>query len=386
MDCASADAAVPRPTLSGPAAWKCYLSFFRDQLGLLASVQRQYGPLLVLRERLPGRSHVQGLVCSGGEFNQQVLSDPEVFQSGGTLIRGPRGSAQNRLRRGLVAINGHEHREKRRLVSPLFMPKATRQYYPAMSALVSRELDYWPLGRPVDVAALVSRMSLVVSAQNLLAGENSEEANRLAEITASCLRRAFKPSVWLFPVNVVGTPYWRLMKRANKLEAALLEMIARRKPSTPDSPHLFDRLISTHLAEPRWMTREDLLGQIIFMFSASHETIAKGVIWTLFLLSQHPRMAAELHDELRAALRRRTALAGHAGEFAPVGRGDQGVDAPIAAGALDRPARACGGVRGRSRGAAQGLCGGKHLRHASRCGSVSPPARVSPAAMVRPAA
>ena len=300
MDCASADAAVPRPTLSGPAAWKCYLSFFRDQLGLLARVQRQYGPLLVLRERLPGRRHVQGLVCSGGEFNQQVLSDPEVFQSGGTLIRGPRGSAQNRLRRGLVAINGHEHREKRRLVSPLFMPKATRQYYPQMSALVSRELDYWPLGRPVDVAALVSRMSLVVSAQNLLAGENSEDANRLAEITASCLRRAFKPSVWLFPVNVVGTPYWRLMKRADKLEAALLEMIARRKPSGPDSPHLFDRLISTHLAEPRWMTREDLLGQIIFMFSASHETIAKGVVWTLFLLSQHPRIAAELHDELQA--------------------------------------------------------------------------------------
>jgi cytochrome P450 len=288
------------PTLRGWPAWRCYLAFFRDQLGMLADVRRRYGPLLVLRESLPWRKNVQGVVASGAEFNRQVLTELDTYQSGGTLIRGPRGSAQNRLRRGLVAINGDEHRDKRRLVSPLFMPKATRQYYPQMVELVGRRLDTWPVGQAVDMAARVSRLSLLVSAQNLLAGEDPAEANRLAEMAANCLKHAFAPSVWLFPVHLVGTPYWRLMRRAERLEAELLQMMARRKPTSRDSAHLFDRLIGTHLAEPHRMTHEDLIGQIIFMFSASHETIAKGVVWSLFLLSQHPRIMAELHEELRA--------------------------------------------------------------------------------------
>ena len=42
--------------------------------------------------------------------------------------------------------------------------------------------------------------------------------------------------------------------------------------------------------------------QIAVLFAASHETVAKGVTWTLFLLAQHPTVMAELDDELRSVL------------------------------------------------------------------------------------
>src|SRR5207302_792625 len=126
------------------AAWKCYLSFFRDQVGALADLYERHGSMVVLRERMPWRRRVpQGVVISGAELNRQVLSDPDTYQSGGFSIRGPRDSAQNRLRKGLVGINGEEHREKRRLVSPLFMPRAARQYVPQMADIVQGELDTW---------------------------------------------------------------------------------------------------------------------------------------------------------------------------------------------------------------------------------------------------
>ena len=197
------------PVLDGAAAWKCYLHFFRDQVGFLADVHQRYGSMLVLRERIPLRKRIpQGIIASGAELNRQVLMAPDTYLSCGFSIRGPKGSAQNRLRKGLVGTNGAEHREKRRLVSPLFLPKALKQYFPRMTEIVDAQLDTWPLGEKLDVAQRVSRLSLLISAQNLLAGEDLAEAIRLAEMTAALLERGFSPSVWLFPVNLPGTPHW----------------------------------------------------------------------------------------------------------------------------------------------------------------------------------
>ncbi len=287
------------PVLDGMAAWKRYLAFFRDQVGTLADIHRQYGPMLVLRERMPWRQRVpQCVIVSGAELNRQVLGDTETYQSGGFSIRGPRGSAQNRLRKGLVGLNGEEHREKRRMVAPLFMPKAARQHYPQMTEVVRAQLDAWPVGQTIDVSERISRISLLISAQNLLAGEDLAEAIRLAEMTADLLKQGFSQSVWLFPVNLPGTPYWRLLKGAERLESQMLEMIEKRKPAAENSTHLLDRLISVHRENPERMSREDLVGQLVLLFGASHETTAKAVIWSIFLLAQHPRIMAELLEEL----------------------------------------------------------------------------------------
>jgi cytochrome P450 len=170
-----------------------------------------------------------------------------------------------------------------------------------MVEVVRRQLDTWPVGHAIDVAAAVSRMSLMVSAQNLFSGEDTAEAIRLAEMAAEALRCAFAQGVWMFPVNLPGTPYRRVLKRADVLEHELLKVIARRATAARDANQLFDRLIGTHVDEPNRMTQEDLIGQMMFMFSASHETVAKAVVWSLFLLAQHPRIMAEVHRELAAA-------------------------------------------------------------------------------------
>jgi cytochrome P450 len=57
-------------------------------------------------------------------------------------------------------------------------------------------------------------------------------------------------------------------------------------------------MIAVHRDEPEHMPLTDLVGQMILLFGASHETTAKAVMWTLFLVSQHPRVAAQAHDEL----------------------------------------------------------------------------------------
>ena len=293
----SVPGAYAPPVIRGLAAWKLYLSFFRDQVGALATFQQRHGALASFRD--PFSRHRRGFVISGAELNRQVLGNPEMFHSGSLTISGRRDSVLNRLRRGMIGSNGQAHRDIRRLVSPLFMPKAVQRYVPRMVEVVREQLDTWPVGGTYDVDAHVSRVALRVAAENLIAGENPEDMLQLAEMSAGVLKQSFALSVRMLCLNVAGTPFRRLVNNAEKLERLLLDLVDRREPCTQDSPNLLDRLISFHRAEPERLSREDLIGQVFILFAASHETVTKAVTWSLFLLAQHPRIMAGVHDELR---------------------------------------------------------------------------------------
>ena len=294
----SAETAASPSVIRGIAVWKWYYAFLRDQVGALASFNKHYGRLGVLCEPFSRRGKC--FIASGAEYNRQVLGDPQTFHAGGLILRGPSGSVLNRLRRGLIGANGPEHREIRRVVAPLFLPKAVQQYVPRMANVIARELDAWPVGSTLDVSEQISHLSLLVSAENLLGGENPEETLELSRMTADVLRQSYALSVRLLRLNAAGTPFQRLIKKAEQLERMLLELIDRREPQSHESTHLLDRLISFHRAEPDRLKREDLVGQMFILFAASHETVAKAVTWTLFLLSQHPRVMADVHTELES--------------------------------------------------------------------------------------
>ena len=106
--------------LTAPRAWPYYLSFFNDPVGAVERLRRKYGSMVVLRPGGPFRRRArQGVVVSGAALTRQVLSEVDTFRTGGMTIRGPRGSAINRLRRGVIGNNGEKHREHRRLVSSI---------------------------------------------------------------------------------------------------------------------------------------------------------------------------------------------------------------------------------------------------------------------------
>jgi cytochrome P450 len=50
------------------------------------------------------------------------------------------------------------------------------------------------------------------------------------------------------------------------------------------------------------LSEDELIGHTNVFFLAGHETTANALTWTLFLLSQHPGVAADLVDELESVL------------------------------------------------------------------------------------
>ena len=148
------------PRITGVRAWCKYATFLRDTVGARSAMYQRYGPAVAVREWLPLRKRNRWcLLLSGAEHSRRVLSDPESFQSSAIAIRGRGGTAPSRLSRGLIGMNGEEHRRQRRLVTPLFKPKVFPAYFPQMVEVVADQLGTWPTGRSLDVAQLVSRIS-----------------------------------------------------------------------------------------------------------------------------------------------------------------------------------------------------------------------------------
>ena len=199
-------------------------------------------------------------------------------------------------------MNGKLHREQRRHVTSLFSPKAISHYYPHMVEITARELDAIPLEDIFKLDEFVARISLRLSACNLMSG-NVEAADRIGELTEEHLRRTYSRRTIMFPINAPGTPYRHLLNHASVATRFYSKIVDQRIADGAVENDMINRLIRIHLENPRSMPRETVVEQASMMFAASHETVAKAVSWSLLLLSQHPQIFEELGEELNVVLR-----------------------------------------------------------------------------------
>jgi cytochrome P450 len=327
--------AFPSRPLRGPRAWLWSLQFLRDPIRCLGRAYHRFGPLTVAHAD-PLRRQRQYVLALGPEFNRQVLGDAATFYSMGQTVPGPPDSALRRLRHGLTRTNGEKHRQQRRLLMPLFVKNAAAGHVPDMAAVTAELVEQWPAARPVDMWLQMRRLSLRLSARILFGREDPARADALSGMIQEVLQRTFSPAVWLFPVNVRGTPYRKLLQWAQRIEQDLLAMIRRRRDTPAPSTDVLGLLVRVHdeelvrvldalreeehrakaqrrgnrsdrsaraLAQQnRIMDSADLVGQAGILFAASYENVANVLTWTLFLLAQHPAVMSELAGELDQTL------------------------------------------------------------------------------------
>ncbi|PYL04581.1 MAG: cytochrome P450, partial [Verrucomicrobia bacterium] len=135
-----------------------------------------------------------------------------------------------------------------------------------------------------------------------LFGHEANDAYRIGHLLEIWERRNFSGPVWFFPVNIPGTPYYRLLKHAELVEQEILRLVEKRRRDPSGRTDVLSILIQARDDENRSMTDMELVGQAMILFGASFETTASTLTWTTFLLAQHPAIMRELMDELDRVL------------------------------------------------------------------------------------
>ena len=293
---------TPPRLIRGFEALSYYISFFRDSIGCMREAYRKNGELTILGHLLSNEEHRRlNVLISGPEYTRQVLGDPEFFRTMGQTLPGPENSAQRRLRFGLTRMQGAQHKQQRKLVMPPFHKKAVEGYHQIMVKTADDILKQW---QPGTVRNLYREMRTIALrlASTVLFGSEPHEASRIGSMIEKWLHGNFTARVGLFPFDLPGTPYRRILRHAEKLERLILSMIDQRRKSPEGRTDVLSILTQARDDENHGMTDTELVGQATILFGASYETTASTLTWTLFLLAQHPKVLHELMDELDSVL------------------------------------------------------------------------------------
>jgi cytochrome P450 len=273
------------------------LRFFRDPIAYMRSVYREHGEVGALAAGEP-----RHLFVFGPEPLRELLTDQSLFH---TIIEHvtPERLKSRRRGVGLLNMNGDEHKAKRRLMMPSFHKKAVAGYRDDMVRLADQFADRLRVGDSVDVCHEMHQLALVIACKTLFGLDVTRQADRIGLLVHRVVSTPFfSPAITLFPYDVPGTPCHRMLTTVRALEDEILSMIRERRASKAGPTDMLGMLTLARDEDGGSMSDEELVGQMVTLLVAGHETTASALTWTLFLLALHPDVLGDVQDELEGAL------------------------------------------------------------------------------------
>jgi cytochrome P450 len=238
------------------------------------------------------------------DYTRQIFSDPTRFLNTdidtNTTFRFPEGTAYTRLfSGGLNQMNGPRHRQQRRLMMPSFHKRYIEGYRKGMIELTEQKLVSWGRERPIDLLQEMRELTSAVAVRSFFGLDPAQEGARFREMFEAWQLLFFSPSSALLPLNLPGLAFRRLLLLSEAIEAEVLGMIERKRQASVDEGDVLSTLIQAYDEEDgSRLTDNELVGQIITLFIAGHETTASSLTWALLLLALHPEISAEFLAEL----------------------------------------------------------------------------------------
>lgn len=267
--------------------------FASDPIMTLRRLHAERGPYVLLEYPHSHRSRPRfvGFIAESGLY-RSVASKLDVWRSVNIGMRAPFSDhPASRLAVSLTRLRGARHAHYRRLLAmPLSKPSVAGMSLD-MAAMAKRSVEAWPRDRPMDFVPLASRLMQDFTI-SLLFGDDHARALPVAAMIGDGVAAA-----WPFP----GPAYFKWLRTAPKLERAILDW-AEEKRGDLDPNDIFSVLVNNPDETGAPPSREIIGGILAFTFGAAYDTSQNALAWTLLLLAQHPKVAADLADEIDGAL------------------------------------------------------------------------------------
>ncbi len=275
-----------------------FTQFLNDPIAYMRRLYLKYGKIACL---VKGQKSM--IFAFGPEYNQLVLTNPALFLNAGIAHPGPKNSANRRVGFGLLSMNGAQHKRHRQLTMPPLQHRAMPKYHEDIIKITQTILEPWTTKRKLDVWVEMKRLTKVIASTLLFGLDDPTEAMELSNVFEKWQDMNISIPVRLFQISFVGSPYYRMLRLAEQLEEKTIKMINRKRANlSTNATDILSIFLQARGEDGKLMTEEELIGQINFLFEASYETSSNSLTWTLFLLSQHPKIMSDLFDELNQVL------------------------------------------------------------------------------------
>lgn len=208
---------------------------------------------------------------------------------------------------GILTSEGATWRWQRRTAAPLFRPADLANLVPAMTAAAEEQVARWRKCAPGAVAAVdrdMTETTFHVISTTMFAGSADAEAAAILRAADGALATIS----WDIAAAMLRFPSWlwypgkfRRRRAAGRLRAAVVAILTRRRADGLAGDDLLARLARAQdpeTGEP--MSEKQLVDNLLTFLAAGHETTAKALTWTLYLISRAPQWQERMLAEIEA--------------------------------------------------------------------------------------
>ncbi|MEJ2584473.1 MAG: cytochrome P450 [Robiginitalea sp.] len=203
---------------------------------------------------------------------------------------------------GILTSEGEFWRKHRKMIQPAFHRERLQGLLGLMYQAIGNELSRIPEGERLDIFPRMSDLAFQVVAQSLFsAGDLRKDMNRLQEITETnqqmLIREMRQPYLkWWFRASGQIRHHLDLAAEARGLLDRLIEIRVRSGRREGD---LLDMLLEARYEDGGAMSRQQLIDEVLILFTAGHETTANALSFTFFLLACHPEIQEKAYQSVR---------------------------------------------------------------------------------------
>ncbi|MFT3773237.1 MAG: cytochrome P450 [Minicystis sp.] len=320
------------PLAPGADGMLGHLAGFRaNRMAMLSLVARQKEPVMRLRIPAPG---VRALTANHPDVVQEMLVEKVKHFHKSDMLRF---SLYELAGEGLFTSNGELWRRQRKLMAPLFTPRALEAYAADMVACTRRTVDAWRDGQELPLSRETTRLTMGIAGKTLFDADTFSEADeigraltvaldwtgwavgrpfalghvilkraaeRLAARTTGPVREVCERAERRFrrPILHLGERGRELSRAIAFLDDHVQKMIDdRRRTAGTGRSDLLSRLLEARDEDDgATMSDRQVRDEVLTLFVAGHETTATGLAWTIYLACQSPEVYAAMVREADA--------------------------------------------------------------------------------------
>ncbi|QXP80166.1 MULTISPECIES: cytochrome P450 [Winogradskyella] len=192
---------------------------------------------------------------------------------------------------GLLTAEGEHWKKQRKLIQPAFHKKQLANLLDSIKgAIVSEYIKIVP-NEVIDIFPILNDLAFQAVVKSLFSSAaNQEDINRLQYITEAAQKMLVKelrqPYLgWWFNVSGEIKKHVDLTGEAREI---LKRIVNERRTSKVKENDLLDMLLDARYEDGNPMEEEQLIDEILILFTAGHETTSNALTFITQLLALHP--------------------------------------------------------------------------------------------------
>jgi cytochrome P450 len=213
------------------------------------------------------------------------------------------------LRDGLLTAEGDIWKRTRKAMAPVFTPRAIHAFGSVMKTRSEEFAKRYQAGQVTDIAHDMTLLTYDILAETLFSGEVEGTPGAFAKE----IDTLFETMGRVDPLDVFNAPAflprWTRFKGRKSLayfRKIVTDTVDRRKANTASGKTAPDDFLTLLLKQegPDGLTRQEIEDNIITFIGAGHETTARALGWTFYLLANAPEELEHVEAEIDAFMAR----------------------------------------------------------------------------------